>query len=304
MAAAEALTAGRRLGDSLGVEVAALAVGTGAEQASLVAGEYGVGLVHVAAHELLADYGPEAWGETIVQVVREVGATVVVSVGTDVGNEIMAHAAVRLDEPFVANCLSVSEDWSLTRIRWGGSLLEEATLDASVRLLTFAHHAVEPEAAAVPVTVTTFVPTLVAEVARTMVVERVAQAAGVTLSTAPVVVGGGRGVGSAEGFAVLDDLAGLLAGKVGCSRVATNNGWRPHSEQVGQTGTKIAPEIYIACGISGAIQHWIGAAASKRILAINTDRDANMVAKADYAVIGDLHEVVPAIAEEIRRRRG
>lgn len=304
VAAAEAITAGRRLGDSLGLQVGALAIGAGADLASPVAGEHGVGSVHVATHELLTDYGPEAWGATIAQVVREVGATVVVSVGTDVGNEIIAHAAVRLGEPFVANCVTVSPDWSLTRIRWGGSLLEEATLEASVRLLTFAHHAVEPEPAAVPATITTFTPTLTAEDVRTIVFDRVVQEAGVTLSTAPVVVGGGRGVGSAEGFAVLDDLAGLLGGRVGCSRVATNNGWRPHGDQVGQTGTKIAPEIYIACGISGAIQHWIGAAASKRILAINTDKDANMVAKADYAVIGDLHEVVPAIAEEIRRRRG
>ena len=96
----------------------------------------------------------------------------------------------------------------------------------------------------------------------------------------------------------------MLGGVVGCSRVVTNNGWRPHSDQVGQTGTKIAPKLYNACGISGAIQHWVGAASSKKILAINTDPEANMVAKADYAVIGDLHEVVPAITDELKRRKG
>jgi electron transfer flavoprotein alpha subunit len=125
----------------------------------------------------------------------------------------------------------------------------------------------------------------------------------VTLATARVVVGGGRGVGSAEGFADLEKLAGLLGGVVGCSRVATNNGWRPHSDQVGQTGTRIAPQLYMACGISGAIQHWVGAMGAKHILAINTDRQANMVAKADYAVIGDLHDVLPAIVAEVERRR-
>ena len=140
--------------------------------------------------------------------------------------------------------------------------------------------------------------------ARTLVRERAIQAEGATLSTASVVVSGGRGVGSADAFAPLEDLATLLSGKVGCSRAVTNNGWRSHADQVGQTGTRIAPEIYIACGISGAIQHWVGAMASKNILAVNTDPDANMVSKAGYAVIGDLHEVVPAIAEEIRRRRG
>ncbi|MYK74484.1 MAG: electron transfer flavoprotein subunit alpha/FixB family protein, partial [Acidimicrobiaceae bacterium] len=116
-------------------------------------------------------------------------------------------------------------------------------------------------------------------------------------------VGGGRGVGSAEGFAPLEELAALLGGRVGCSRAVTNNGWRPHSDQVGQTGTRIAPEIYIASGISGAIQHWVGAMGSKHILAINIDPEANMVVKADWAVIGDLHQVIPAMNAEIRRRR-
>jgi electron transfer flavoprotein alpha subunit len=127
---------------------------------------------------------------------------------------------------------------------------------------------------------------------------------GVTLSTAPVVVGGGRGVGSPEGFAPLEELAEVLGGRVGCSRAVTNNGWRNHKDQVGQTGTRIAPTVYIASGISGAVQHWVGAMASKHILAVNTDPEANMVTKADWAVIGDLHEVIPAITAEIRRRTG
>jgi len=94
----------------------------------------------------------------------------------------------------------------------------------------------------------------------------------------------------------------LLGGAVGCSRVVTNNGWRPHADQVGQTGKRIAPELYIACGISGAIQHWVGMMAAKRVLAINTDKDAPMVTKADYAVLGDLHAILPAIVAELRRR--
>jgi len=139
---------------------------------------------------------------------------------------------------------------------------------------------------------------------RTLVQERTTLTEGATLSTASVVISGGRGVGSADAFAPLEELAELLSGKVGCSRAVTNNGWRSHADQVGQTGTRIAPEIYIACGISGAIQHWVGAMASKNILAINTDPEANMVTKAGYAVIADLHEVVPAVIDEIKRRRG
>ena len=170
----------------------------------------------------------------------------------------------------------------------------------------FAHHAVEAAPAAAPAagTVSPFAPDLDPSLARTLVTDRVVLTQGITLSTAPVVVGGGRGVGSAEAFARLEELAAELGGVVGCSRAVTNNGWRPHSDQVGQTGTRIAPVVYIASGISGAIQHWVGAMASKHILAINTDPEANMVTRADWAVIGDLHQVIPAVTEEVRRRRG
>ena len=113
----------------------------------------------------------------------------------------------------------------------------------------------------------------------------------------------GRGAGSAEGFAIIEELAGLLGGAVGCSRAVTMAGWRPHTDQVGQTGTKIAPDLYIACGISGATQHMAGCKGAKAILAINTDPEAPILASADYAVIGDLHEVVPAISAAIRKAR-
>jgi electron transfer flavoprotein alpha subunit len=127
---------------------------------------------------------------------------------------------------------------------------------------------------------------------------------GIALGDARVVVGGGRGVGSAEAFSELEELAGLLGAAVGVSRVVTSSGWRPHSQQIGQTGARIAPDLYIACGISGAIQHIVGAKAAKRILVINTDPDAPIMSVADYAVIGDLHQVVPAISAEIRRAVG
>ena len=128
--------------------------------------------------------------------------------------------------------------------------------------------------------------------------------AGVTLATASVVVGGGRGVGSAEGFAPLEELAAALGGVVGCSRAVTNNGWRNHTDQVGQTGTRIGADVYFACGISGAIQHWVGASGGEvHHRDQHRSRAPNMVTKADYAVIGDLHEVVPAITAELADRR-
>ena len=133
-------------------------------------------------------------------------------------------------------------------------------------------------------------------------VERPAGAGGVSLATSRVVVGGGRGVGSAEGFAPLEELAELLGGVVGVSRVVTSEGWRPHTQQVGQTGTKITPDLYLACGISGAIQHIAGCSGARNIIAINTDAAAPMMTRADYAVIGNLHEVIPALVKALRDR--
>ena len=315
--AREALTFGRTLAAKMGAEMHALAIGAGAaatEQVAAVSGDHGAARLYTVDHDVLSDFGPEAWGQSLVQVIDALGPGAVLACGSERGNEVMAQAAARLDWPFVANCTDVTPPagagrvWSLTRIQWGGSLLEDATLAASgAALLTCGLHSVastpvEPAPAAPPETRAVPVD-LGAELARTVVKDRVVLDAGVTLPTAPVVVGGGRGVGSAEGFAPLEELAELLAGRVGCSRAVTNNGWRPHSDQVGQTGTRIAPEIYIASGISGAIQHWVGAMGSKHILAVNIDPEANMVVKADWAVIGDLHQVIPAMNAEIRRRR-
>jgi electron transfer flavoprotein alpha subunit len=251
-------------------------------------------------------YAPAAWAQTIVELIERRSPMAVVAPGTDRGNEVLAHVAAKLDQPLAANCVSVTpgDPASVVRVRWGGSLLEEARLHGSPLLLTSAAHAVaaEPIDELELVAVTDSVSEL-DQVAT--VVERVeASTAGVSLTDADVVVSGGRGVGSSEGFSVIEELAELLGAAVGCSRAVTSAGWRPHTDQVGQTGTKISPEIYIACGISGATQHMAGCKGAKRLLAINPDGEASIFASADYAVIGDLHEVVPAISAEIRKARG
>jgi electron transfer flavoprotein alpha subunit len=294
----EALAAARALGD-----VHALTIGEAADELVGQIGNFGATVVHQAHGAVLSDYAPEAWGAVVAQAVTALAPTTVLATGTDRGNEVMAHAAARLDLPMVANVVEIG-DAELVRVRWGGSLLERCRLDAPVRLITIAHHAFAAEESPATATPSPLPVDLDPSMSRTLVRDRVERAAGVTLATAPVVVSGGRGVGSADGFAPLLELATQLGGVVGCSRAVTNLGWRNHTDQVGQTGTRIAPDIYIACGISGAIQHWVGAMASKKILAINTDPEANMVTKADYAVIGDLHQVVPAITAEVRRRRG
>lgn len=308
----EALTFGRALALKLAMPLGALSIGASADGLVDDLALYGASVVHQAHGDLLGDYGPEAWGATVAAAVWALTPFAVMTSGTDRGNEVLAQAAARLDLPMVANCTEIApgvgrgDEWQVTRVRWGGSLMERAVVSAETVLFSVAHHAVAAEAldAAVACSSSSFVPEIDASLGRTTIVDRVTRESGVTLSTSPVVVGGGRGVGSPEGFAPLAELAGLLGGVVGCSRAVTNSGWRNHTDQVGQTGTRIAPDIYIACGISGAIQHWVGAMASKKILAINTDPEANMVTRADYAVIGDLHQVVPAISAEIRRRAG
>jgi electron transfer flavoprotein alpha subunit len=249
-------------------------------------------------------YSPDAWGTALAGVTGDRRASVVVGPGTERGNEVLAHVAAMLDLPMAANCTSATsgDPLTLTRIRWGGSLLEEAQLHGSPALLTVAPHAV----AADPAAESDVVELLsVAPDGGVRVSERVeTTTAGVSLADADVVVSGGRGVGSAEGFAVIEELAALLGAAVGCSRAVTSAGWRPHTDQVGQTGTKISPSLYIACGISGATQHMAGCKGAKKLMAINPDNEASIFASADYAVIGDLHEVVPAISAEIRKTRG
>ncbi len=297
----EALTFARDLAAQSGAAVEAVLVGAGAGSLAAECGEFGATACHVVDHPLLADYGPDAWATAVLAAIEAVEPAAVVACGTDRGNEVLAHVAAELELPFVANCLTVkvAEDWEMTRVQWGGSLNEEARLTSRLPIVSVAHHGVEATRVPTPTAPTSSpVPVDLDEsVVTTMIVDRSIESDGITLATAPVVVGGGRGVGSAEGFEVLEALAQRLGGVVGCSRAVTNNGWRPHSDQVGQTGTRIAPQLYIACGISGAIQHWVGAKAAKKILAINTDPDANMVVKADYAVIGDLFEVLPAITD-------
>jgi electron transfer flavoprotein alpha subunit len=267
-----------------------------ADELSLQALSFAQSLGDVRAVAFDGPYAPSAWATALVGAAGDAGA--IVAAGSDRGNELLAHVAARLDQPFAANVTALDGD-VVTRVRWGGSLIEEARLHGAPKLLTVAPHT-HAAAAGVPV------ETLPApEDGSPRVLETISDSAGgISLRDAKVVVSGGRGVGSSEAFAVIEELAGLLGGAVGCSRVVTSAGWRPHADQVGQTGTKISADLYVACGISGATQHIAGAKGAKKILAINSDPEAPIFATADYGVIGDLHEIVPAISAELRRVRG
>jgi electron transfer flavoprotein alpha subunit len=298
----QALALARGMGGEGPLE--ALLIGPGGPDAAKELGAHGVTTAHAAEDDRLAAYAPAAWARCVTDAIEKVEPAAVVAAGSNRGNEVLAHVAARKDLPFAANCTKASEDGTLTRVRWGGSLLEEATLKGSPLLLSCAPHAVQAtttNGADAP-EVKTLQPQLSEADLIAQVTERVeAETKGISLAEAKVVISGGRGVGSADGFAIIEELAGLLNAAVGCSRVVTMAGWRPHTDQVGQTGTKVSPDLYIACGISGATQHIAGCKGAKKILAINSDAEAPILNNADYAVIGDLTEIVPAITAELRR---
>ena len=276
-------------------------------------GEQGVATVHHAADERLQSYSAAAWAAALVDVAHSTGARAITAAGTQRGNEVLAHVAARSDVAMAANVVGVEapaaagEPLVVTRQVVGGAALEQMRLLDELAVFSVAGHACEPVPAEQPSTpaVVAVSPALTDRdlVARVVRTGEKAVDDSAALTSARVVVGAGRGAGSADGFKELSRMTDLVGGVLGVSRVVTSLGWRPHHEQIGQTGSRITPDLYIPCGISGAIQHWAGCQSAKTILAINTDADAPMVTRAHYAVIGDLHEIVPAINEELERRR-
>jgi electron transfer flavoprotein alpha subunit len=312
------------LAQSSGRGLAAVVFGPAAGVPTGELGERGVADAYAIDSAEFTEYAPVAWARALAGLAADISATAVVAAGGDRGSELMAHLAAITGLPMAANCVSAA--WAadgecrLVRQRWAGSLLEDATLDADMALLTVATEAVAPApeppgspapeapgsspAPEAPVAPSVHIVKPVPDDGDLVVraTESVSRGTGISLATARVVVGGGRGVGGPGGFAPLEELAGLLGAAVGVSRVVTSQGWRPHTQQVGQTGTRITPELYLACGISGAIQHMAGCLGAKHIVAINTDPGAPIISRAEYAVIGDLNEVIPALIAEIRKR--
>lgn len=307
----EALTMARELSAAGGgVPIDAVVVGQPGEALVAQLASYGARRVHALTGAAYDAFAGAAWAAGLMAVREKAGAVVVMAAGTPRGNEVLAHVAARSDVPMAANVLSFGglSPFTVTRQVVGGSALEEMRLGERPAVFSVAGHAVQAVPAESPGAGELVVET--PEVAEADLVARVVSTdepepdLSGTLKSAKVVVGAGRGAGSADGFGDILELTELLGGSLGVSRVVTSLGWRPHHEQVGQTGSRISPDLYIPCGISGAIQHWAGCSSAKAILAINTDPDAPMVTKATYAVIGDLHEVLPAVNAEIRRRRG
>ncbi|CAB4922390.1 unannotated protein [freshwater metagenome] len=300
-----ALTAARKLGH----DVEAVVIGQSGAELAAIAGEYGASILHVASHASISDYTPMASGRALKDLVEKLNPAAVLAAGSPRGNEQLAHLAAFLDIPMAAECsqITLGAPHHVLRARWAGNLIESANVHSELLIATVLSFSTEPESINGPAaSVSQFEPNVQPADTIVRVLSRSTgeSKGGVTLNDAKVIVSGGRGVGGPDGFGNLEELATLLGGTVGCSRVVTSSGWRPHAEQVGQTGTKVAPDLYIAAGISGAMQHIAGMKNSKTIVVINTDPEAPILRYADYAIIGDLHQVIPALTSAIRQAKG
>jgi electron transfer flavoprotein alpha subunit len=304
----ELASEGRRLADQSGQPLAAVVVGSqiGEEAKKLI--PYGPDTLYVADDPALADYTPEAYTAVLAELIKKQEPDIVLLGASAQGKELAAKLAARLETGMAQDCVSFRLENGLLiakRPRYAGKVYADVACETARPQMAAARPNVlavaEPdpgrqaEIVAVPVE-------LKADDLRTTLVELLPDASGkVDLTEATFIVSGGRGMKTAENFQVLEELAGVIGASVGASRSAVDAGWRSHTDQVGQTGKVVCPNLYIACGISGAIQHLAGMGSSKVIVAINKDPDAPIFQKADYGIVGDLFEIVPVLKEEFKK---
>ena len=297
----EMLTLARTLGEPVAVVLGA--PGAAAPLTEKL-GEYGATKVYVAESDDLAGYLVAPKATVLAGLIGSTAPAAVLLGSTQEGKEIAGRLAVKLDNGLLTDVVDVAADGIATQVVFAGSTIVKSQVTRGLPLVTVRPNSLTPTAAPATPEVST-VDVQLSDVDRlATVVQRVVEQKGSRpeLTEASVVVSGGRGVGSADNFKVVEELADLLGGAVGASRAATDGGFYPHQFQVGQTGKTVSPQLYIALGISGAIQHRAGMQTSKTIVAVNKDPEAPIFELADFGVVGDLFKVVPQAAEEIRKR--
>ena len=296
----ELLTLARSLGTP-----SAVWVGPGfSDAASASLAEFGAATVYVAGDASLADHPVAPKAEVLGHLVAEKSPAAVLVASTADGKEAAGRLAVRTNSGVITDAVAVSADFVATQSVFGGSTVVHSKVTSGTPIFTVRPNSVAPEAAAGAAARVDVSVTLSSAATKAKVTGHTAAVKGgrPELTEAAIVVSGGRGVGSAEGFGVIEGLADALHAAVGASRAATDAGWYPHQYQVGQTGKTVSPQLYIANGISGAIQHRAGMQTSKTIVVVNKDPEAPIFELADYAVVGDLFQVVPQLTEEISKR--
>ncbi|TVZ05598.1 electron transfer flavoprotein subunit alpha/FixB family protein [Trebonia kvetii] len=300
----ELLTAARRLGAP-----AVVWTGPGAQAAAGRLGEYGAEKVYAADSADFTSYVVAPAAELLAQLVASVSPAAVLVAGTTEGKEIAGRLAVKTGSGVLSDAVNVTAGDGgpvAEQPNFGGSITVHSTVKAGTPIIAVRPNAISPEASAGAAAVEA-VSFAASDAAKTAVIsERVVAEKGERpeLTEAQVVVSGGRGTGSADGFAIIEKLADSLGAAVGASRAVTDAGWYPHQFQVGQTGKTVSPQLYVAVGISGAIQHRAGMQTSKTIMAINKDPEAPIFEIADYGIVGDLFTVVPQLIDEIQKHKG
>ncbi len=298
----EVLTQGRILVDAKGGELIAVAVGSGIEEASKILAEYGADRILLADNPGLKEYLTDAYTNVLADIIKEENPSAVLLGASAQGKDLAARLAARLRFPLSMDSVAVRmEDNSFiaTRPMYGGKVLADLSLEDGIPMIALRPNSIVAQTNPRPIVMEKKEVDL-GEVHLQFVEKNVAAGGNIDLLEADVVVAGGGGMNGPD-FSLVEELASLLGGTVGASRTAVDEGWRSHAEQVGQTGKVVSPTLYIACGISGAIQHLAGMMSSKVIVAINQDSEAPIFTKSDYGIVDDLFQVLPKLIEEIRK---
>lgn len=298
----EAASVALNLANQLGMQAEAVVVGNDINNLNEIS-KYGISKLTHLKHELLLNYSPSAYSDALASFARETDAQILIFPNTAMGVDLAPRIAVKLNAGIVMDCMKLEikdKDVIATRPVYAGKALIEVKLNSQTKIFTVRPNVFKPQlvnSASTQVEVKQVEnPNL-----KTRVTAFKKSEGKLDVAEADIIVSGGRGMKGPENFHLIEELAEVLGGAVGASRAVVDAGWRPHREQVGQTGKTVSPSLYIACGISGAIQHLAGMSSSKYIVAINKDKDAPIFNVADYGIAGDVFEILPALTEEIRK---